>query len=197
MKKSPAILLSLIMTIAILSAGCFTAFAETTTKYWEPRPHPQDALGCINGEPGDVMSEWDQSTDTFTYSVDDKYHVVGWEFPLLTEGKDYKVIKEEGNSITIDLYTENNEIPYINALVETDKTTKANTNDNTTQSTTQNTTSSTTSAEKTELTTQETANTDLIQQSDSNTNKLIIICVAAVLVCVIIVGIVIKKKHNK
>lgn len=196
MNKFPKTIISIIIIIAVIVVGSISAFAEITTKYWEPRPHPQDALGCINGEPGDVKSQWDQDTDTFTYSVDDSYHVIGWEFPLLTEGKDYKVIKEEENSITIDLYTENNEIPYINALVETDETTKATTNNSTTQSTTQSTTNSTTSAKKNELTTQKAANTDLIQQSNNNANKLIILCVAAVLVCAIIVVIVIKKKHN-
>ena len=197
MKKATAMIISIIIIIALIGVGNFCAFAETTTKYWEPRSGCQDAEGYINGEPGDIHVNYDESSDTITYYVDGDYKVIGWEFPLLTEGKDYKVIKEEGNSITIDPYTENNEIPYINALVETDETTNANANDSTTQSTTQNTTNSATSAKKNELTTQETANTDLIKQSDNNLNKLIIPCVAVALACVIIASIVIKKKHNK
>lgn len=221
------IVLSLTMMIAILSAGCFTVFAQGPKTQWEPRPNSQDAETYVNGYSGliSVYEDWDEEKGTLTFWVDNEYHVTGWEFPTLTEGKQYEVVSKQGNSITIRWLTEDKNLPYINVLVDNleevqnveenknvnpnrnnnktenkteQKSEKTNSNNqNATETNTENKTKTTTTTTKDKQITQEETNTELIQQSDNNTNKLIIICVAAVLVCVIIVGIVIKKKHNK
>lgn len=224
MKKVLTILLSLIMMITILANGCFAVFAQGPKTQWEPRPNSQDAETYVNGYSGliSVYEDWDEEKGTLTFWVDNEYHVTGWEFPTLTENKQYEVVSEESNSITIKWLTENRNLPYINVLVDnleevqnnesiengnsngnnnkaenkTDqKSGKTNSyKQNTTETKTESTTKATT---KDEYTTHETANTDLIQQSDNNSNKLIIPCVAVALACVIIASIVIKKKHNK
>ena len=210
--------------ITILATGCLAVFAQGPKTQWEPRPNSQDAETYVNGYSGliSVYEDWDEEKDNLTFWVDDKYHVTGWEFPTLTENKQYEVVSEEGNSITIKWLTEDRNLPYINVLVDNleevqnnesiengnpngnnnkaenkadQKSEKTNSyNQNTTENKTESTTKATT---KDEFTTQETANTDLIQQSDNNLNKLIIPCVAVALACVIIASIVIKKKHNK
>lgn len=224
MKKALTILLSLVMMITILANGCLAVFAQGPKTQWESRPNSQDAETYVNGYSGliSVYEDYDKEKDTLTFWVDDEYHVTGWEFPTLTENKQYEVVSEEGNSITIKWLTEDKNLPYINVLIDnleeiqnnesiengnsngnnnkaenrTDqKSEKTNSyNQNTTENKTESTTKATT---KDEYTTQETASTDLIQQSDNNFNKLIIPCVAVALACVIIASIVIKKKHNK
>lgn len=212
MKKILMIVLSLTMMIAILSSECFTAFAETTTKYWEPLPGCQDSYGYVNGiEHGDqvgVKADTERGGSKITYYGEGT--VTGWEFPLLKEGSDYEILSQERNTITIKLLTENKEFPYINVLVDyneatekslsenqiTDNSDKNNTtksNENTKSTTETNTTESTAQPE----TLTESTNNTLDENTDTNSiNKIFIPVIISVAVCALItVTIIIKKRR--
>lgn len=224
MKKASTILLSLIVMIAVLSAGCFNAFAEGSKTYWEPRPNSQDAETYVNGYSGliSVYEDYDKEKDTLTFWVDDEYHVTGWEFPTLTENKQYEVVSEEGNSITIRWLTEDKNLPYINVLVDNleevqnnEAIENGNSNGNSnkaenktdqksekTNSYNKNTTETNTEGNTKETTTQpetltESTNNGLDKQTDTDfQNKIVIPVIITVAVCAIIaVIIIIKKRH--
>lgn len=124
MKKAWISMATLMLSALILLTGCLTAFAEQPKTYWEPRPDAQDAEAYVNGYEGliSVYEEWDRESDALTFWTDDFWHVTGWEFPLLTENVDYKVISKSGNKITIQQIADNPNtpfnIPYINVLVD-------------------------------------------------------------------------------
>lgn len=89
MKKSLSILLTLLTLISIAYGSTFSVFAETTTKYWEPRPNFQDSMACINDEPGgEILNEYNAEFNTHTYYYYGSGNFIRWEFPTLTEGKD-------------------------------------------------------------------------------------------------------------
>ena len=123
MKKIWIGVVSLTLSAFMLLTGCLTAFAEQPKTNWEPRPNAQDAEAYVNGY-GDLISvyeEWDRESDASTFWTDGFRHVTGWEFPLLTENVDYKVISESSNKITIRQIADDPNtpfyIPYINVLV--------------------------------------------------------------------------------
>ncbi len=123
MKKIWIGVVSLMLSAFMLLTGCLTAFAEQPKTNWEPRPNAQDAEAYVNGYGGliSVYEEWDRESDALTFWTDDFWHVTGWEFPLLTENVDYKVISESSKKITIRQITDDPNtpfyIPYINVLV--------------------------------------------------------------------------------
>ena len=123
MKKIWIGVVSLTLSAFMLLTGCLTAFAEQPKTNWEPRPNAQDAEAYVNGYGGliSVYEEWDRESDALTFWTDDFWHVTGWEFPLLTENVDYKVISESSKKITIRQITDDPNtpfyIPYINVLV--------------------------------------------------------------------------------
>lgn len=213
MKKAITIIISLLVIITVAGIGSISAFAETTTKYWEPRPNSQDKETYVNGYGGiiSVNEDWNKEDDTLTFWVDDSWHVTGWEFPTLIENEQYEIVSKKGNSITIRLLTEDRNLPYINVLVDNleevensdksndeteNKTEQKSNKTDTTETNTKNTTKTTATTKENNLTNENTTSNNLIQQSESNLNKLIIPFVIVVLICIIIIGIVIKKKHN-
>lgn len=118
MKKAISIIISFIVLSASISVSSISAFAETTSEYWEPRPYYQDSLGYVNGEPGDGINVTYNSTEdayTICYSGDGK--LTGWEFPTAKENDDYKIISQDSNSITITILSDYG-IPYINVLAD-------------------------------------------------------------------------------
>lgn len=123
MKKAWISMATLMLSALILLTGCLTAFAEQPKTNWEPKPDAQDAEAYVNGYSGliSVYEEWNRENDTLTFWTDDFWNVTGWEFPLLTENVDYKVISESGNKITIRQISDDPNtpfyIPYINVLV--------------------------------------------------------------------------------
>lgn len=123
MKKIISAFLSLAVILAITALCSFSAFAETTARYWEPRPNCQDVTPCVNGVEfgGEIGSEYNRSTDEHLFTYEGEGTVTGWEFPLSEEGKDYEVTAINGSSISIKLVNENKELPYINALVDFDE----------------------------------------------------------------------------
>lgn len=117
MKKFISIFAVFVMMMSTMSTCSLPAFAQTTTKYWQPRPNSQNVLGCVNDEPdGDAIyivrdDEYDASR--IEYLGDGK--LTGWEFPTLAEDRDYEVIKQYDNIIIVKFF---NGCPYINALVD-------------------------------------------------------------------------------
>lgn len=215
MKKAISIFISIILLATTILSGSLSAFAENTTKYWEPRPNAQTTLSYINGEiGGNIYVEADSQTGGCKITYDDNGKLTGWEFPLLEEGKDYEIISQKENSITIKLINKNQELPYINALVDFGETTTLKNNtksgeqtskqskenrineSSTTKEKTSETTISTT--QKTNTTIQNHTNTPINNiQPDSNnqnTNKIIIPCIIGV--CILIIIFIIAKKHK-
>lgn len=153
MKKAISIFISIILSVITIFCVSLSAFAETTTKYWEPRPNAQGAEGYVNSKPTDeIYLEADTKTNgsKITYNGDGK--LTGWEFPLLEEGKDYEIISRKENSITIKLINKNYELPYINALVDFGETTtlknKAESNEQTSKQSKENKTNESSTTKK-------------------------------------------------
>lgn len=208
MKKAMSIFISIILSVITIFCVSLSAFAETTTKYWEPRPDAQSALSYVNGEiGGNIYVEADPQTGGCKITYDDNGRLIGWEFPLLEEGKDYKIISQNDNSITIKLMNENHELPYINALVEFNETTasakSAEYNSQTTATKQENATKKTSettisTTQKTNTTIKNHTNTPINniqpEADNQNTNKIIIPCIIGV--CILIIIFIIAKKHK-
>ena len=215
MKKTISIFVSIILSVITIFCVSLSAFAETTTKYWEPRPDAQSALSYVNGEiGGNIYVEADLQTGGCKITYDDNGRLIGWEFPLLEEGKDYKIISQSDNSITIKLMNENHELPYINALVDFGETAtlknKTKSSEQTSKQSKENKTNeSSTTKEKTSETTISTTqkiNTTIKNHTNTpinniqpeadnqNTNKIIIPCIIGV--CILIIIFIIAKKHK-
>lgn len=130
MKKIISVLITSIVLLSTISICTITSFAQETTKYWEPRPNPQAALGCVNDEPADgIYIVADEEYDASRIEYLGEGRLTGWEFPTLTEGKDYKIITQYDNTIIVKFAYG---APYINALVDFSDESN-NTADNNTQ----------------------------------------------------------------
>lgn len=119
MKKTTSIIVSLLLIVLTMCMNATPAFAETTSKYWEPITNIQDSMGCVNDNPSSgIYTEADDKLGGIKIIYHGEGRLTGWELPLLEEGKDYKVLGREENSITVELINGAYEIPYINALVD-------------------------------------------------------------------------------
>lgn len=212
MKKIIYVFTSIIVLTAMIGINNFAAFAQTTTKYWEPRPNVQGAEGYVNSKSADgiyIVADTETGGSKITYNGDGK--LTGWEFPLLEEGKDYEIISQEGNSITIKLINENHELPYINALVDFGETTTAKSIEQTikqniadeastvieeTNENKVNTTEETTLTTKIETTSEAIAN-DKEESNIKNTNIIIVPCVIVCAICIVLTAIVLTKNRKK
>lgn len=217
MKKAISIFISIILLATTILSGSLSAFAENTTKYWEPRPNCQDTIACVNDKEysDDIKISYNNDSEQFTISYNGKGVVINWEFPLSEENKDYKIVSQSNNTIYIKLINKNQELPYINALVDFGETTtlknKTKSGEQTSKqskenrinesSTTKEKTSETTipTTQKTNTTIQNHTNTPINNiQPDSNnqnTNKIIISCIIGVCILIIIFIIAKKIKH--
>ncbi len=134
MKKLVAIILSLVMLVSV-NVASITAYAvvgsqETVTKDPHNKIIPQ-----VNGKnDGDVTWEWlsdDPKQIKFTYEGDGDLE--DWEFGDLEEGVDYKVIAQDGASITIELMDTSYSGDIVaNAIVAEEEEEETTTNANTT-----------------------------------------------------------------
>lgn len=191
MKKITSVFLSLMFIITTISIGSITAFAENTSKYWEPKPGHQDVTPYVNGVKfgGEIGDYYDRETGQITFTYEGEGVVTGWEFPLSQEGKDYEIISQEGNKITF-VFTEankNHEMPYVNVLVDFDETSSQATQ-------TEQQTESTSSASVSE--TQETT-TNATAEKNDNLNTVKILIPALAVVCIVVIVIIAIKKHKK
>ena len=105
MKKAISIFISIILLATTILSGSLSAFAENTTKYWEPRPNCQDTIACVNDKEysDDIKISYNNDSEQFTISYNGKGVVINWEFPLSEENKDYKIVSQSNNTIYIKL----------------------------------------------------------------------------------------------
>lgn len=103
MKKAISIFISIILLATTILSGSLSAFAENTTKYWEPRPNCQDTIACVNDKEysDDIKISYNNDSEQFTISYNGKGVVINWEFPLSEENKDYKIVSQSNNTIYI------------------------------------------------------------------------------------------------
>lgn len=209
MKKAISIFISIILLATTILSGSLSAFAENTTKYWEPRPNCQDTIACVNDKEysDDIKMSYNNDSEQFAISYNGKGVVTNWEFPLSQENKDYKIISQSNNTIYIKLINKTQELPYINAIVDFREST-------TTQSTGQTGNNSTAESNKTEEKTSEiitteitgTAKTEATSQSTKNAGKetdnknrnqiiisVIIVCITVFVLAEVILN---KKRRN-
>lgn len=103
MKKLLSILLAVMMIFAV-NASATVAMADTVNSI-ESTTKATSTIGKVNGQTSnDVTYERDPDDPnkiTFTYIGEGD--ITGWEFPGMTEGVDYRIISQDGNSITIEL----------------------------------------------------------------------------------------------
>lgn len=126
MKKVISIILSLVMLISV-GVLAMPVFAEEDTgglivgsQETVTTPDHNKIIPQVNGkDDNDVTWEWISDNPKqikFTYNGDGT--LKGWEFGDLVEGKDYKVVSKDGNSITIELLTDYDGDIIANAIVE-------------------------------------------------------------------------------
>lgn len=115
MKKIVSVFIALIMMFSTMCVCAIPAFAS---EQWEPRPYVQDTLGCVNGEPADIGTDYDASLNEIIYSYNGAGTVTDWELPLLEEGKDFEIVSKEENKFVIKTLSDETVIPYINAVVD-------------------------------------------------------------------------------
>lgn len=124
MKKLLSIVLASMLAFSAVSMTTISAFAESATVASpEKTTIAVDKIGQVNGQNSDDVTYTVDPTDptkiTFTYTGDGTMN--SWEFPGLTEGKDYVIISEDGNSITIQLLNNNASKVIANAIVDFDE----------------------------------------------------------------------------
>ncbi|MDE6111285.1 MAG: hypothetical protein K2F65_05150 [Eubacterium sp.] len=115
MKKIVSVFIAFVM---MFSTMCVCAVPALASEQWEPRPYAQDTLGCVNGEPGDIFSDYNASLKEITYSYNGDGTVTDWELPLLKEGEDFEIVSKEANTFTIKKLDDEVVIPYVNAVVD-------------------------------------------------------------------------------
>lgn len=121
MKKLLSVLLALVMVAAVGASSMVAMAADAVVGSIQDAPKPpSDPVGEVNGSPStDVHWEKDPTNPnkiTFTYDGDGD--LTGWEFPGMREGIDYKIIAQQGNSITIELLNGYNGQVSANAIVD-------------------------------------------------------------------------------
>lgn len=106
MKKILSILLAAMLAFSALGATSMMAFAASNTVASpEHTTRDNDKIGQVNGKVSDDVDYEVDPTDptkiSFTYTGNGDFQ--NWQFPGMTEGKDYKVISVDGKTITIQL----------------------------------------------------------------------------------------------
>ena len=125
MKKLLSIVLSAVMLLTV-SVASVTAFAATNGSIETTAPANLNVTVQVNGKTTkEITFERDKDNDrviTFTYSGSGK--LIGWEFPGLTEGKDYRIISDSNasNPITIEIINGYDGEVIANAIIEEETT---------------------------------------------------------------------------
>lgn len=130
MKKIISVLLSVVMLLSV-STAAVSVFAADNVNSIESTTKGNKITVEVNGnESNDVTYEKDPTDPTkitFTYTGDGELE--GWEFPGMTEGVDYKIISEEGDSITIQIINGYDGPIVANAIVKEETTKKKKSNE--------------------------------------------------------------------
>jgi len=128
MKKFLSIVLSLVMLLSVGTATV-SAFAAGSVGSIETTTKQNKIVLEVNGKTTtDISYERDPENPkkiTFTYDGDGE--LIGWEFPGMTEGVDYEIIREKGNFITILVSPEYKGEVIANAIVKEATTKKKET----------------------------------------------------------------------
>lgn len=205
MKKSLSIILTLLTILNTVYCSTFCAFAETTTRYWEPIHGFQDGTAYINGELTDEIGTT-AVPDTKHYKITyyGKGVITNWEFPTLTENKDYTIISQDHNSITVLWTNEDQGAPYINAIVDfsNEASVQKITTENTGTPSEKNTEKSKVITKETDIsektTAKNTENMTIMTNINSDNNKSIIIGgIIAIIFFSAIIAILVRKKTAK
>lgn len=106
MKKILSILLAAMLAFSALGATSVMAYAASNTvRSPESTTRDNDKIGQVNGKVSDDVDFETDAKDptkiTFTYTGSGDLN--DWTFPGMTEGKDYKIVSQDGNTITIQL----------------------------------------------------------------------------------------------
>lgn len=119
MKKVLSVILSVMMVFSVFAVSATTVMAavgsiESTTKQ-------NTVIVQVNGQTTtDIVYEKDPADPnkiTFTYTGDGE--LIGWEFNI-TEGQEYRVVSEDGDSITIEIINGYDGEVIANAIVKFD-----------------------------------------------------------------------------
>lgn len=104
MKKIMSIVLSMIMAVSVMAMATIPAMAANSPA---STTHSRVVNGAVNGSSSSSVTYAPDTNDpnkvTFTYTGTGEFS--NWEFPGMTVGVDYDVISEDGNSITVIIYT--------------------------------------------------------------------------------------------
>lgn len=120
MKKVLSIVLSVVMLISV-GVLSVTAFAADVAS-----PGKDDTTDKITGisvqvngkTSKDITVDRDGTSRVITFTYDGDGNLVGWEFPGMTEGKDYTIVEEKDNYITIEVSEDYEGEVIANAIIE-------------------------------------------------------------------------------
>lgn len=88
-------------------------------EHWPIRSNVQDTKAYTNGSfTGHVIITFTPDLEGFRLEYTAEGSVTGWEFPSMTEGKNYEIIDQKDNYIDIKLINGQDEIPDVNVLVD-------------------------------------------------------------------------------
>lgn len=172
MKKFSLWFASLLLITGLLTA--MPVFAEDST-YPEPNwGYMQDLATYVNdvSNTDDITVSYDQAADAHTFTYVGSGTLTGWTFPWASEGEDYEIVSESGNSITLRFINAEHGIPYLNAVVDFstgDKTSAAQAKESATQTGSSSISAQTSSAASSQSNTQ-AASRSSEQQSATQPN---------------------------
>lgn len=120
MRKVLSVILSLVM---ILSVGAMSVSAFAADVASPGKEDTQDKITgvtvTVNGKTTkDITVDRDGNSRVITFTYDGDGKLIGWEFPGMTEGKDYKIIEQKDNYITIEVSEDYEGEVIANAIVE-------------------------------------------------------------------------------
>lgn len=123
MKKILSVLLAVAMLVSVgVSSAVVAMAAPTVASIESTTKKPAPTIGEVNGQTStDVRYEIDPNDpNKITFTYEGEGELVGWEFlpDTFIEGKDYRIVSQDGNSITIELINGYNGDVIANAIVK-------------------------------------------------------------------------------
>ncbi|MCH5317425.1 MAG: hypothetical protein J1E05_05560 [Eubacterium sp.] len=165
-------------------------------EHWPIRTNVQDITAYTNTtRPGHVTVTYTPASEGFRLEYTAEGSVTGWEFPNMTEGKNYEVIAQKDNYIDIKLINGQDEIPYVNVLVDYSNP-KGNDNDKD-QAANENENSITADATNGEVKTDNINSVIENTENDMDSTALIYVAAGVCAVAAVVVISIVVKKHKK
>lgn len=109
------------ITIKLLKGKKTVPYINVSVAFenWPLRSNVQDITAFVNGKrPGHVVVKYAPDSEAHRLEYTGEGTVMGWIFPSMTEGKNYKVVETKDNYIDIVLINGQDEIPDVNVLVD-------------------------------------------------------------------------------